>query len=84
MKNKNTCRDEDQDSGSKTSRAFYENPYDINTFFEALSIAAKNEKEYIFMDRFLTHMRLDPLQEISTVAFNVLTKDLELVKFESN
>lgn len=72
-----------QSESKEDSPRFYENPYDVHTFFEALNIAKDNEKEYLFMDRFLTHMRLDPLQEVASVAFNVLAKDLELMKFEN-
>jgi hypothetical protein len=61
---------------------FYENPYDIETFIEGCRIAAAENREFQFIDRVLTHMRIDPLQEVSTVVFTVLTKDLELMKFE--
>jgi len=85
MKNQNKDMGAQPEShDGKKERVFYENPYDIHTFFEALLIAQKNEKEFLFMDRFLTHMRLDPLQEVASVAFDVLAKDLELMKFENN
>ena len=61
---------------------FYENPYDIETFIEGCRIAAAENREFQFIDRVLTHMRIDPLQEVSSVVFKVLTDDLELMKFE--
>lgn len=62
-------------------RIFYENPYDIEVFFEALAIASNHNKELQFIDRFVTHMRLDPNQEITNIVFNVL-KDFEIIKYE--
>lgn len=77
---------EERERATKPKKAkqpiFYENPYDIETFIEGCTIASKQNREFQFIDRVLTHMRIDPLQEVSTVVFNVLTKDLELMKFE--
>jgi hypothetical protein len=77
---------EERERATKPKKAkqpiFYENPYDIETFIEGCTIAAKQNREFQFIDRVITHMRIDPLQEVSTVVFNVLTKDLELMKFE--
>lgn len=60
---------------------FYENPYDVETFFEGLEIAARHDKELLYVDRFIANLRLDPLQDASDVVFKVLNKDLDLVKF---
>jgi hypothetical protein len=60
---------------------FYENPYDVETFFEGLEIAAQHDKELHYVDRFIANLRLDPLQDTSDVVFKVLNKDLDLVKF---
>ena len=60
---------------------FYENPYDVETFFEGLEIAASYGKELLYVDRFIANLRLDPLQDTSDVVFKVLNKDLDLVKF---
>lgn len=62
-------------------RIFYENPYDIEVFFEALNIASTHNKELQFVDRFITHMRLDPMQDITTIVFNIL-RDFEIIKYE--
>lgn len=60
---------------------FYENPYDVETFFEGLEIAAHHDKELHYVDRFIANIRLDPLQHTSDVVFKVLSKDLGLVEF---
>lgn len=64
----------------RVHRIFYENPYDIETFFEGLTIASKNNKELQYIDRFITHLRLDPTQEVSAITFNIL-RDFELIKY---
>jgi hypothetical protein len=61
---------------------FYENPYDVETFFEGLEIAAQNNKELHYVDRFIANLRIDPLQDTSDVVFKVLNRDLKLVVFE--
>lgn len=66
----------------KTSpRVFYENPYDIETMFESLSIASKNNKELIFIDRLISLLRLNPEADLTTISFKVLS-DLEIVKLD--
>jgi len=62
---------------------FYENPYDVETFFEGLEIAAQHDKELQFVDRFIANLRIDPLKDASEVVFKVLTIDLKLVVFEA-
>lgn len=64
----------------RVHRIFYENPYDIETFFEGLQIASKHNKELQYIDRFITHMRLDPTQEITTITFNIL-RDFGIIKY---
>jgi len=61
---------------------FYENPYDIETFFEGLQVAGERGKELQFVDRFICHLRLDPLQDTSEIVFKVLNKDLKILMFE--
>lgn len=60
-----------------------ENPYDIETFFEGLSISSKNEKELIFMDRVIAGIRLDPEIEMAKLIYDVLNK-MELLKLEKD
>tara|TARA_R110001606_G_scaffold71386_1_gene164347 strand:+ start:4156 stop:4290 length:135 start_codon:yes stop_codon:yes gene_type:complete len=43
----------------------------------------KHGKEMQYVDRFITHMRLDPLQDTSDISFKVLTKDLKLLEYEN-
>jgi hypothetical protein len=75
----------ERDAKPKAKRSksiFYENPYDVETFFEGLEIAAQNNKELHYVDRFIANLRIDPLQETSEVVFKVLNRDLKLVVFE--
>ena len=60
---------------------FYENPYDIETFLESFNVASNHNKELIFIDRFLSHIRLDPCKEVATVCYEVL-RDLGIIKME--
>lgn len=66
-----------------SSRIFYENPYDIETVFEALSTASEKNKELIFVDRLITFLRLDPQADITNISFNIL-KDLDIIKLETS
>lgn len=61
------------------TRVLYENPYDIETFFETFSIASKNEKELIYIDRLITALRLNPYGDLTAINFTILT-DLGLIK----
>lgn len=60
---------------------FLENPYDIETLFESLSIASSNDKELLYMDRLVAHLRLDPLADLTTINYNIL-RELEVLKLE--
>jgi hypothetical protein len=62
-------------------RVFYENPYDLETMFESLSIASKNNKELIFVDRLVSLLRLNPEADLATLSFKILS-DLNIVKIE--
>lgn len=65
------------------SRIFHENPYDLETLFEALSSASEKDKELIFVDRLITFLRLDPHAEITDLSFKIL-KDLDIIKLDMN
>jgi hypothetical protein len=64
------------------SRIFYENPYDLETLFEALSTASEKNKELIFVDQLITLLRLDPQADITNISFSIL-RDLEIIKLET-
>lgn len=57
---------------NKSKRIFLENPYDIETFLDSLRIAEKRNKQYLFVDRFLAKLRLDPIQDIPNLCFEEL------------
>lgn len=58
---------------------FLENPYDIETVFEALSIASYNDQEFIYMDRLISYLRMDPEEDLTNINFKIL-KELKLLK----
>ena len=66
---------------TQPQRIFLENPYDIETVFESLSIAANHDKELLYVDRLIAHLRLDPLADLTTLNYNIL-RDLEVLKLE--
>jgi hypothetical protein len=51
-----------------------ENPYDLETFFESLSISSDSEKELLFVDRLIAGVRLDPEVEIAELSYKILTE----------
>ena len=60
------------------SRILFENPYDIETVFESLSIASKAGKEIHFMDKFIDRLRNDSNSDITDVSCKIL-QDLNLI-----
>ena len=58
---------------------FLESPYDIETIFEALSIASANDKEFIYLDRLIASLRLDPEGDLTKINYRIL-QDLKLIK----
>jgi hypothetical protein len=60
-------------------RVLLENPYDIETVFESLEIAAKKEKELLYMDRLIATIRLDPEGDLTNINYRILL-DLGLIK----
>lgn len=65
----------------KQTRVFLESPYDIETIFESLSIASKNDKELLYIDRLIATIRLDPLGDLTEINYNIL-KDLSLIELK--
>lgn len=61
------------------TRILRENPYDIETFFESFSIASKNEKELIYIDRLISALRLNPFGDLTEINYKILM-DLGLIK----
>ena len=66
---------------SVKSRIFCENPYDLETIFESLSVASEQNKELLFIDQFVAYLRLDPQLEITEISYKIL-KDLNLITEE--
>ncbi len=66
---------------SPRPKVFLENPYDLETVFESLSIASNHDKELIYMDRLLATIRLDPTGDLTTINYNIL-RELGILKLE--
>ena len=66
----------------KRERIFLENPCDIETVFSALKIAEKEEKQYIFMDMLIAHLRMDSLNDLTNICYLIL-KQLNLINMEN-
>lgn len=64
----------------KSKPLFLENPFDIETVFESLSIASNHNKELIFMDRLIATVRLDPEGDLTSIIYKILS-DLEIIDY---
>lgn len=63
----------------KATRIFRENPYDLETIFETLSIASRHDKELIYIDRLIAELRLNPEGDLTNINYRILL-DLGLIK----
>jgi hypothetical protein len=63
---------------TQSRQIFLENPYDIETVFEALSIASNKDKEFIYMDRLVSYLRMSPEEDLTSINFKIL-QDLNLL-----
>ena len=63
------------------SRILLENPYDLETILESITISSRDSKEILFMDRLIAHIRLDPTVDTTELSYNIL-RELELLKLE--
>lgn len=66
---------------TSSTKVLYENPYDIETLFESLTIASSKDKELLYMDKLIATLRLDPEGDITNINYNIL-RDLGLLKLE--
>ena len=51
-----------------------ENPYDLEIFFESLSIASENEKELLYIDLLIKQLRSNPDLDLTVASFEILEK----------
>ena len=70
-----------QKQGSSQPRIFLENPYDLETIFESLSISTDHGKELLFMDKFVAYIRANPEEDVTNVCYNIL-RALNILKLE--
>lgn len=75
-------QDQSKNKEKATNKFFYENPYDIETFFEGLQASTKIEKEFQYVDRFITQLRADPTQDVTTITFGIL-KEFNIMKLKT-
>lgn len=64
------------------TRVYMDNPYDLETFLEALKISRDQEKEMRFLDLALSYLRLDPTIELADASYTALTK-LKLIETQT-
>jgi hypothetical protein len=53
-------------------RIFLESSYDIETIFEAFSVASEHDKELQFMDRLIANLRMQPDGDLVEISYNIL------------
>ncbi len=51
---------------------FNENPLDIETVFEALSVASDNDLELIYMDSLIYNIRQNPECDLTDLSYQIL------------
>lgn len=59
-------------------KVFKENPYDVETVFESLSIASDNNMELLYMDRLINGLRSCEDCDITSLSYAIL-KDLKSI-----
>jgi hypothetical protein len=59
-------------------KVFTENPYDVETIFESLSIASDNNMELLYMDRLVNGLRGCEECDITSLSYAIL-KDLKSI-----
>ena len=64
---------------AKAARVFCENPYELETIFQSLSIASNGDKELLYFDRLIAEIRSNPSGDLTNINFKILT-ELELIK----
>lgn len=51
---------------------FNENPLDIETVFESLSVASDNDLELIYMDSLIYNIRNNPEGDLTDISYQIL------------
>lgn len=55
------------------SPVFGGNPYDVETFFKSLSIAETEDKNYEFVDQFISKLKEGDVEsDVTSICFNIL------------
>jgi hypothetical protein len=62
---------------------FEENPYDIETIFESLSIASVNDKELLYIDKLITAIRQTPDCDLTNINYKIL-EDLKILNLNND
>lgn len=65
-------------SGSEEQVVFKENPYDVETIFESLSVASDHDMELLYMDRLINSLRINPECDVTHISYLIL-KDLKAI-----
>ena len=69
-------------SQPKRERLFLESPDDIETVFAAMKLAETHEKQAVFMDLLIAHIRLDSICDLTSVCYMIL-RQIGLMKMEN-
>ena len=59
---------------TKNKKIFSEKTADIETIFESLSVASSGDKELLYMDMLISHLRADSSSDLTETSFNILRK----------
>lgn len=65
----------------KDNHVFFENPYDLESIFESLSVASRSGKEFLFLDKLIGKIRLDPTIDTTKESYLILV-ELGLLQLE--
>ena len=69
---------------SKNQRlVFLENPHDIETIFESLSIASDMDMEFIYVDMLIHNLRSDGDCDLVDLSYKIIEKLKKIKKIET-
>jgi hypothetical protein len=72
---------EQKHNDKQQKQIFCENPYDLETFFEALHVSSTKGMELQYIDKLVSYIRMDPTGELSALCYSAL-RDCKLIKME--
>lgn len=61
--------------------AFKEDPYDLETLLESIHMSSLENKELLFLDKFITNIKENPDDNTVEVSYRVL-RELDILRLE--